>query len=71
MSGRIVRIAGPLLGATGAVAAFWFFGGTWGFFTGFAIFIAATTFSALYWQAGAEPDEIRKDLENRVRNPPP
>ncbi|MFO1118567.1 MAG: hypothetical protein U1E28_23105 [Beijerinckiaceae bacterium] len=70
MSGRIVRIAGPLIGVTGAIAAFVVFGGAWGFFTGFAIFIAATTFSELYWQAGAEPDEIRKDLEDRVRNPP-
>lgn len=69
MSGRIVRIAGPLLGLAGAVGAFLFFGGTWGFFTGFAIFIAATTFSELYWQAGVEPDD--PDTDDRTGVPPP
>ena len=70
MIGRIVRIAGPIIGVFGAVAAFWFIRGAWGFFTGFAIFVGCTTFSELFWQAGAEPEELRKDLEDRVRNPP-
>ena len=70
MIGKIVRIAGPIIGAVGALAAFWTIRGAWGLFTGFAIFIAIAAFSELFWQAGADPDEIRRDLEDRVRNPP-
>ena len=70
MIGRIVRIAGPIIGLVGAGVAFWMIRSAWGLFTGGAIFIAASTFSEMFWRAGADPEEIRRDIEDRVRNPP-
>jgi hypothetical protein len=70
MIDRIVRILGPLLGAAGGVAAFVIFRGAWGFFTGFAILVACTTFSELFWQARADAEGTGTDAEDRAGNPP-
>lgn len=52
MRGRIVRFAGLLICADGAV------------------FNAAASFSELFWQADAEPKDIRKEIEDHAGNPP-
>jgi len=70
MSGRAVRIAGPLIGVAGAVAIVAGVGANWGFLAGAAFFVAVTTITERFWRRRATADEIRTDLEDRVRNPP-
>jgi hypothetical protein len=38
--------------------------------TGFGGFFACAAVSRQIWQRGASPEEIRRDLEDRVRSPP-
>jgi hypothetical protein len=66
-----VRMIGPFLAAAGAVATTFALGGGWGgMAVGAATFLAISVVSERVWRAGASPEEIRRDLEDRLRNPP-
>ena len=64
----VIRVAGPLVGAAGFVAAVSLFGGWWGLGAGGVIFLACTSIADLIWRRGASREEIRRDLEDRARD---
>ncbi len=70
MTRVVLRTLGPLIGAAAAVAAFGALGGLWGMIAGAGVFLAFSTLSEFYWRRGATREDIRRDLEDRVRNPP-
>jgi hypothetical protein len=42
--------------------------GLWGFILGGAVFLGCAVVSDWVWRRRATPEEIRQDLEDRVRN---
>lgn len=59
-------LAAPVLAAS--VLAW--IGGRAGLITALVALLAATTLAKQIWRRNATPEEIRRDLENRLRNPP-
>jgi len=70
MHAKAGRIAGPIIGAVAATRVFGKVGGGWGLVAGPATIIAVSSASESYWRKRASDEEIRKDLEDRARNPP-
>lgn len=68
MSRAALRTLGPVVGA---VATFGSLGGAWGMVAAAGVFLAFATLSEFCWRRRATPEEMRADLEDRVRNPPP
>jgi hypothetical protein len=64
----IIRVAGPIIGAVGAVFASHRIGGAWGLVVGFVIFFLTSWIADCVWRRGASVEEIRKDLEARARD---
>ena len=64
----VIPLIGALIGIAGFFAAMFLVGGIAGMMTGFCVFLACATVSWQIWQRGASPEEIRRELEDRVRN---
>ena len=72
MTAQIVRFAIGIAFAVLAVFAWLRLGGGWASWTALiVIFIIGSTLAEWTFRRLATPDEIRDDLEDRVRNPPP
>jgi UDP-N-acetylmuramyl pentapeptide phosphotransferase/UDP-N-acetylglucosamine-1-phosphate transferase len=61
-------VVGPVVGAAGFVAAVNLVDGLWGFAVGFAVFLGCSWICDRLWRRHASQQEIREDLEDRVRN---
>ena len=68
MSGKLIRLAGALVGAAAGVAAAFGIDGAWGFLAGGVVFLGCTALSDWIWRRKATPEETRKDLEDRARD---
>ena len=66
----MIPLMGALVGIAGFFAAMLVVGGIAGMVTGFCAFFACAAVSWKIWQRGASPEEIRRELEDRVRSPP-
>ena len=66
----MVPLIGALVGIAGFFAAWFLIGGIAGMITGFGVFFACAAVSRQIWQRAASPEEIRRDLEDRVRSLP-
>ncbi len=65
-----IPLIGALVGIAGFFAAMFLIGGIAGMITGFCVFLACAAVSRQIWQRGASPEQIRRDLEDRVRSLP-
>ena len=63
-----IRAVGPIVGAAGFVLAASLVPGLWGYAVGAAVFFACSLIADRIWRRRASPEEIRQDLEDRVRN---
>jgi hypothetical protein len=68
MNRNLVRLAGPCLGAGCGVATMVMVNGLWGLTLGGAVFFGCAAVSDWIWRRKATREEIRQDLEDRVRN---
>jgi hypothetical protein len=68
MSRNWIRLAGPCLGAVCGLATMVMVNGPWGFILGGAVFLGCAVVSDRIWRRRATREEIRQDLEDRVRN---
>jgi hypothetical protein len=68
MNRNLVRLAGPCLGAVCGVATMIMVSGWWGMILGGAVFLGFAAVSDWIWRRKATREEIRQDLEDRVRN---
>ncbi len=67
----IIRLAGPLIGAVLAVAVAAFIeDATMALMIGAVIFLLCARIADVLWQRRASQEARRRDLEDRVRNPP-
>lgn len=64
----MVRLAGPLAGVAGALLVFAVLGGVAGLAVAAAIFLICCAISESWWRRRASREEIRQDLERRVRD---
>ena len=68
MNSNLVRLAGPRLGAVCGVATMMMVNGWGGMILGGAVFLGCAAASDWIWRRKATREEIRQDLEDRVRN---
>jgi len=68
MNRNLVRLAGPILGAVGGVAVTAIVSGVWGLVAGGVVFLGCAAASDWIWRRKASHEEIRQDIEKRVRN---
>lgn len=53
-----------------AVAAFAAIGGLAGMAAGLGVFLLGTGLANAIWRRNATPEDIRREIEDRLRNPP-
>jgi hypothetical protein len=63
-----IRVLGPVIGAVGFVLAVDLIAGLWGYAVGTVFFFGCSLIADWIWRRGASHDEVRQDLEDRVRN---
>ena len=68
MNRNLVRLAGPLLGAVCGVAVISIVNDSWGLVAGGIVFFGCAAASDWIWRRKATREEIRQDIEERVRN---
>jgi hypothetical protein len=68
MNRSFIRLAGAILGAVCGVAAVVTVNGPWGYMAGGAAFFGCAAISEWIWRRKATQEEIRQDLESRVRD---
>jgi hypothetical protein len=66
----MIRLLGAAFGVATAGLAFVLVPGVSGIVAGFLAFLICTSVAELMWRRRSTADEIRRDLEDRVRNPP-
>ena len=67
---RALRFLGQLTAPVAAVAVFVWIGGAAGLATGGIAFLVIAILSDRWWRKHASAQALRRDLEDRVRNPP-
>ena len=68
MNRNLIRLSGAILGAIGGVAAMMAVDGAWGLVAGGIVFFGCAAASDWIWRRKATREEIRQDIEERVRN---
>jgi hypothetical protein len=68
MNRNLIRLAGVIFGVVFGFAVMVIVGGLWGFIAGGAVLYGCSAASDWIWRRNATPEEIRQDLESRVRD---